>query len=384
LEHRLNASKGAALASRKRLLVAILIVVTAATPAEVAASYGDYQNVFRAVDYYGVIGSSAQNSTSVSFSFNETLAVSFYSQLSTSIGLEEEYPGSHTIWLADDQALDYYALLSIYNSTHDSDALNLAQQISGSIVQWGGLWKYWNPVFEVIGRYPNTTEVMCGTERTINQSYQGYTINATVFTSCPCFNYSRYADELAYRVLLDLHTQNCAGAESEFSKLSTSHMWDGHGFVDEAFQKDPTHTYQSYKLADYVIAWKALNQSDHQFAQSYVSTVNNAATIMSSLQSNGSSGWPGGVWTGYRFSNGQLVYGNGVSLENGETTSLFVLATQTPAKTTTCRTTSTTSSTIPPVNTRWIPGFSIEAILIGLVGGLALTLVRRGRSGRSW
>jgi hypothetical protein len=118
-----------------------------------------------------------------------------------------------------------------------------------------------------------------------------------------------------------------------------------------------------------VIAWKALNQSDHQFAQTYVSTVNSASTIMSSLQSNGSSGWPGGVWTGYRYDNGQLLYGNGVSLENGETTSLFVLATQTQVKTAACQTT--------------IPGFSIEAILIGLVGGLALTLVRRRRSRRS-
>jgi hypothetical protein len=325
------------------------------------------------------------------FSFNETMAVRFYRQLSTSIGLEEEYPSSHTIWLADDQALDYYALLSIYNSTHDSDALRLAEQISGSIVQWGGFWKYWNPVFEVIGSYPNTTKVMCGTDQTINQSYQGYTIKATVFKPCPSFNYSRFADQLAYRVLLDLHNQNCPEAESEFNRLSN--MWDRHGFVDEPFLEDSTHTYQSYKLADYVIAWKALNQSDHQFAESYLSSVNNASIIMSSLQSNGSSGWLGGVWTGYRYDNGQLQYGNGVSLENGETTSLFVLASQPPVTTTTCQTTSTqeTSSTTTAASSsstvtspqRRIPAFSIEAIVIGLLGGLALTLVRRGRSGQS-
>ena len=310
---------------------------------------------------------------SLSFSFNEALAVSFYSQLSTSTGLEEEYPGSHTIWLADDQALDYYALLSTYNSTHDSDALRLAQEISGSIAQWGGFYKYWNPALEVIGSYANTTEDVCGTDQTIGVS-QGYTVKAVVFNSCPGFQYSLFADLLAYHVLLDLHGQDCGGAESEFSTLSS--MWDGHGFVDEPFQSE--HIYQSYKLAAYVIVWKVLNQnpSTRQFAQSYVSTVNDAAGIMSSLQSNGSSGWAGGVWTGYRFSNGHLVYGNGVSLENGETTSFFVLATQPQVITTTCQT--TTSGVSSPANevlqSYAIPIFAVAALLV--LAGIALT--RRG------
>lgn len=264
-------------------------------------------------------------SAQVSFSFNETSAVGFYNQLSTSTGLEVDYPGSYTIWLSDDQALDYHALLNMYNSTRDSDALKLAKQINSSIVQWGGFYEYWNPVFEVIGSYPDSTQVMCGTDMTIGAS-QGYTIKTTVFKFCPGFQYSFFADLLSYHVLLDLQTKDYTGAESEFGTLSK--MWDGHGFVDQPFQDDTSHTYQSYKLATYVIAWKALdgNAITQQFAQSYLSTVNYVASIMASLQSDGSSGWAGGVWTGYRFSNGQLIYGKTVSLENGETTSLFVLA----------------------------------------------------------
>ncbi|MGD0318787.1 MAG: hypothetical protein ABSB56_03720 [Nitrososphaerales archaeon] len=42
---------------------------------------------------------------------------------------------------------------------------------------------------------------------------------------------------------------------------------------------------------------------------------------MSKLQSSA-----GGVWTGYRVSNGQIPYGSGISLTNGETTSLFIIA----------------------------------------------------------
>jgi len=34
----------------------------------------------------------------------------------------------------------------------------------------------------------------------------------------------------------------------------------------------------------------------------------------------------GGVWTNYKVESGQLDFGQSVSLENGETTSLFVLA----------------------------------------------------------
>lgn len=259
----------------------------------------------------------------VLFNFNESTAVGFYSSLMSPLGLPIDYPGSHTIWLADDQALDYFALLSLYYTTESSTALSLAQQVNKSIAKWGGFYKYWNPVFEVLGDYNTTLVDPCGKPQIISNDAQGYMVNATVFTSCPGFKYYLFADLLAYHVLLDMHFENYTGAESEFSELSG--MWDGHGFSDYIFQHDSTHTYQSYKLADYVIAWKALadNSFTSQFALEarYNTTVHGVAAMMSKLQSSS-----GGVWTGYRVSNGQISYGSGISLTNGETTSLFILA----------------------------------------------------------
>jgi hypothetical protein len=173
----------------------------------------------------------------------------------------------------------------------------------------------------VIGCYPIANLDVCGTGQTINVT-QGYTIKATVFNRCPGFQYSTFADLLAYHVLIDMHYgPGGAVIEWEFSLLSS--MWDGNGFSDYAFQMDSTHTYQSYKLADYVIAWKALadNPATRQYALGYSSTVQSVAAVMSKLQSS-----DGGVWTGYRILNGQISYGSGISLTNGETTSLFVLA----------------------------------------------------------
>ena len=252
--------------------------------------------------------------------FNTTTSVGFYRSLMSPLGLFADTNGSHTIWLADDQVLDYQALLSAYDSTHNSTALNLAEQVNSSIAKWGGFYGYWNPVFEVLGSYPSNASVTCGTDQEINVT-QGYTIKATVFNFCPTFQYTLFVDQLAYHILLDLREANYTGAESEFSRLSG--MWDTHGFSDYTFRTDPTHTYQSYKLADYVIAWKALadNPTTRQSVLRYQAAVQGVAAVMSKLQSP-----DGGVWTGYRVSNGQLLFGSGVTTTNGETTSLFILA----------------------------------------------------------
>jgi hypothetical protein len=263
-----------------------------------------------------------QTSASYIYQFNVAAAVGFYENLSTPVGLFTDYPGSHTIWFADDQALDYYALLKAYDTTHNDTALTLAQQVNDSVSKWGGFFRFYNLVFVVIGQYPPDDEVMCANAQPDKVgSSQGYTINATVFSSCPGFQYSLFADHLAYHVISDLHSGNPTKAESDFSELNST--WDGYGLRDQPFEQDPTHTYQSYKLADYIIAWKSLadNPATAQFAQKYLATVQSVEAVMSKLQSS-----TGGVWTGYRVTDGQVVYGNGISLTNGETTSLFVLA----------------------------------------------------------
>jgi hypothetical protein len=102
-------------------------------------------------------------------------------------------------------------------------------------------------------------------------------------------------------------------------------MWvasGGQGFSDAAFYLQ-AHLYQSYKLALYIIVWNQLanNPTTRHFATSYKSIVEGVFSLMSNLQSSS-----GGVWTGYKFSGGTMIYGQDISLANGETTSLFVLA----------------------------------------------------------
>ncbi|QXJ30906.1 hypothetical protein [Saccharolobus shibatae] len=252
----------------------------------------------------------------VYFSFNLEKALNFYESLNTSLGLLREYPGSHTIWLADDQALDYNALMLIYNITHNVTAKTLAQQILFAIKPYGGLYKYYNSVFEIFGIYPNTIIPQSGVIITIG-NIDNYTLNATLFNHT-ISNYYDYADLLAYRVLLWLHLGNYSGAEENF--ISLVKMWNGIGFNDSAYYND---TYQSYKLALFLIVWRALELNPHTclLAIKYVNMAREVSGMMSLLQSS-----QGGVWTSYKYVNGKIEYGYNISSMNGETTSLFVIA----------------------------------------------------------
>ena len=261
--------------------------------------------------------------TPTRFSFDLKKALQFYINLSTPLGLEAEYPGSKTVWLADDQALDYYSLLKIYNATGDSRALTIAAQINRSASAWGGLYAYWNPAFEAFGCYPTNTDVLWGRDVTVNPSVSGYVVRATVFSWNPTYSYLLSADQLAYRALLSLNQRDYHAAETNFALLSL--IWissGGQGFADAGFYL-LGNLYQSYKLALYIISWNQLlnNPTTRSFATGYMPIVNAVSSLMSKLQSSG-----GGVWTGYKFSGGTMLYGEGISLANGETTSLFVLA----------------------------------------------------------
>jgi len=257
------------------------------------------------------------------FTFDIYKALQFYLALRTPLGLEAEYPQSKTVWIADDQALDYYALQKIYNITGNSTALAAATEINESARNWGGLYAYWNPAFEAFGCYPASSDVLWGTDVTIKGSVDGYAVRATEFSSDPLYPISLFADQLAYRTLLYLHLGDYFIAEGMFASLSG--MWTvsgGQGFTDLALWQQGG-LYQSYKLALYVIVWNQLedNPATQQFAAGYSSIVMKVLQLMANLQSSG-----GGVWTGYRFSGGKMVYGGNLTAANGETTSLFILA----------------------------------------------------------
>ncbi len=256
------------------------------------------------------------------FSFNLTLALSFYSRLAVPIGggdLLQTYPGSDTIYLSDDQALDYYALQSISNAS--SQVRLEALEINSSISSFGGFYEYWNPVFVVLGDYPSVWTIEQGLDENISSTVSSgvnYSIMATVFSPSPGFNFSEFADLDFCYSLWNLHEGNYTVAESAFQTANS--FWNGYGFQDNASSPGD---YASYKLALAVITWKSLeaNPNTAAFAKNYVPEIKNVTSIMSQLQ-----GDDGGVWTNYEVNNGQIVTGTNISFENGETTSLFVIA----------------------------------------------------------
>jgi len=240
-----------------------------------------------------------------------------------SSGLLQTFPESQVIYLADDQALDYYALQGIFNYTGNSLASSEAQGINNSISSWGGLYDYWNPVFVTMGDYPESWVWSNGIDQQISSfvsNGKNYTIMATVFSANPNFEYYNYADQEFYCSLWSLHTGNYTAAENAFE--IANRFWNGYGFADKAFSPS-NGFYTSYKLALDLIVWKSLesNANTANFANGYLSEMNNVTSIMSSLQ-----GANGGIWTNYMINNGVVVANTSISLENGESTSLFELA----------------------------------------------------------
>ncbi|MHB2035857.1 MAG: hypothetical protein ACYCPW_03830 [Nitrososphaerales archaeon] len=281
------------------------------------------------VSYHGSTTSVNSNSTSQSlyepsFLFNEARALEFYQKLVVnSSGLLQTFPGSYVIYLADDQALDCYALQQIFNSTGNSLASSEAQGIISSMSSWGGLYNYWNPIFVTVGDYSESWVWSNGVDQQISSTVsdgKNYTIMATVFSPNPNFDYYNYSDQEFYYALWSLHAGNYTSAETAFE--AANHFWKGYGFADQAFSAS-NGIYTSYKLALDLIVWKSLesNLNTANFATSYVPEMKNVTSIMSGLQ-----GADGGVLTNYAVSRGVVVANASISLENGETTSLFTLA----------------------------------------------------------
>ncbi|MGP8057872.1 MAG: hypothetical protein ACLP9K_09765 [Nitrososphaerales archaeon] len=261
-------------------------------------------------------------------------ALNFYaSELNASLGLMSTTPKGTTIYLSDDQALDYNALLKLYNETGNSTALSLADQIKSSIQSYGGLYGHWNGAFVLFGHYPTPWNFSSGTDITIGTS-GGYTIKSTIFneTMGPAST-SHYADLEMYYAAYNMQVKNYATAEDAF--ISANSLWNGLGFVDKAY----TSTYASYKLALDLIVWEMMDNTNQtkQFATQYTPVLNQVASIFLALQ-----GSDGGVYTDYVVTNGLVQH---AGQENGETTSLFILAAAgSPDPDTVTSTTSTTST----------------------------------------
>ncbi|MHB1908288.1 MAG: hypothetical protein ACYCQJ_05370 [Nitrososphaerales archaeon] len=274
------------------------------------------------------------------FSFNNTKADNFFHGLSTPTGLLETFVGSKTIYLSDDQALDHAALLKLGDQS-------LADQLNSSIVAYGGFfgsfndslstYGYWNGAFVILGLYPNASlnwNMYSGMDQSYGPSKygltppaplrwannsDGYDVRVTIWGGPMGNGYKNYADLELYYSLYLLHAGDYVGAVNAFKTANS--YWDRHGFADNDFKSSP-NGYASYKLAVDLIAFKALmnNANTVSGVSSYNSTIVQVESMMSKLQ-----GSDGGVISNYEVVNGQIQIAAN-TYENGETTSLFVLA----------------------------------------------------------
>lgn len=261
------------------------------------------------------------------YAFSEQAAGNFLRSLSTPSGLLRTYPGSYTIYLSDDQQLDYAALLKL-------NAISSAREINSTLKTiLGGLYGNFNPVTCSYGNW-NGVDVVLGVYLPIPcqgsewNMYSGrdvalgnedsFTVRETKWGGLMGSGYSNYADLELYYSMNQLHFRNYLQAVKAFEH--TNSMWDGNGFADTAFQA--SHEYTSYKLALDLIAFKALMNDSHTEGSvvSYTSTMNQVQDKMSKLQ-----GADGGVITNYQLANGVIQIPPN-TFENGETTSLFVLS----------------------------------------------------------
>lgn len=269
------------------------------------------------------------------FTFENQTAINFYQSLNTPSGLLKEYPNSSTIYLSDDQQLDHAALVKLGN-------VSLADRIDSTMqVALGGLYgdfnssqcSYgnWNGVDVVLGEYMETpcdTKFMWNTHSgfdvlassVVIPNSTGYTVKETLWGGQMGSDYVHYADLDLYYCLNQLHYGDYVNAVKAFENVNK--MWNGNGFADAPYQNSSPQEYTSYKLALDLIAFKALMNDSHTEGSvvSYNSTINQVQGMMSKLQFS-----DGGVISNYQILNGTIQIPLN-TYENGETTSLFVLA----------------------------------------------------------
>lgn len=269
------------------------------------------------------------------FTFSEKQALVFFESLVTPSGLLRIFPNSTTIYLADDQQLDYSALRKIGNTL----ALSLADKIDSAMNYVGGLYGgfsspsctfgYWNGTDVVLDKYmpipcgATNWNLISGNDAIFANSSMipgsaGYSINVTFWNGNVGSGYVRYTDLDLYYSLNELHYGNYSQALAAFENANK--YWNGKGFADAPYNS--SYGYASYKLALDLIVFKALSANNNTIRQ--VSNFTTRMTVIKSYMSTLQMA-NGGVVTNYEIGGNKVTAFPG-ALENGETTSLFVLA----------------------------------------------------------
>ena len=266
---------------------------------------------------YLVINGTTETSSIIksNFKFNSSAALIFFQNLETPTGMLETFNGSKTIYLADDQALDYAAILKLNDTS-------LASKVNSSIASYGGLYHYWNAVFTLLGDNPsNGWNWNQSRDFSFPKTVDNYTISYTDFnqSGVSLGQYEQYADRALYYSYYCLNTGSYGSAIAAFENANS--YFNGYGFADKAYNS--SNQYDSYKLAVDLMVYKALmaNQNTEFMISSYSSTISQVQNIMSELQ-----GSDGGVLANYEITSSGLLTHTQTNYENGEATSLFVLA----------------------------------------------------------
>jgi hypothetical protein len=283
-----------------------------------------------------MVSSESTYSITTPIQFSEENAYNYFQSLNTSTGLLSDYRGDHTIYLSDDQALDYNALMDIFNSTGNSNALRLANQINTTMSEnFGSLYGIWNEVFVLFGQFPSKTtwNVTGG----VNQNYgtdNGYQMLSTVFPkdNDTTVELGEYADIALYYAIWNAKVAGLGGsggtlieANQTFAGIQSD--CTDYGCTDDA-NVGQASAFQSYKVALDLISYRllfdagAFNDASSSEMVQIDQIINRLAYVANQLQAP-----DGGVYTQYNIVSGRVVpVGPGVtSAENGETTSLFVI-----------------------------------------------------------
>jgi hypothetical protein len=270
----------------------------------------------------------------MSLQFQDAAALNYYLSLNTSTKLLSDTRGDNTIYLSDDQPLDYNALMDIHSSTGNATALALATQINNTMTSnYGSLYRFWNGVFVVFGDYPSAESwnITGGVNQAL-PSDDSYKVFSTVFpvdTNSPV-ELRQYADIALYYAIWNAEAAGGGGSLATADKvfLSSQSFCSNYGCKDASNVGQAT-AYQSFKLALDLIAYKilletgAFNSVSSLTMTQVNATIDHMIAIANQLQASN-----GGVYTQYNVEDGIIVpVGSGIALaENGETTSLFAIA----------------------------------------------------------
>jgi hypothetical protein len=215
----------------------------------------------------------ATGSTSISTAINNTLkfsqssALNYFASLNTSTGLLSDFHGDSIIYLSDDQPLDYNALLDIHASTGNALALRLANQINGTMTRdYGSLYRYWNEVYVLYGRYPSvyTWNTTGGINQLVSSNNEGFRVLSTVFPADQNngVELQQYVDLALYYAVWNAKVAsmgssggNLTSAAGTFGAVQSDCA--NYGCLDSA-NVGGARAYQSYKVALDLIAYKEL------------------------------------------------------------------------------------------------------------------------------